>query len=266
MVPAVRSASDADRHRPEVRVRRLLPLLAAVALLTGCELSIAVDLDLDRGGAGEAAVTVALDDELERILDDAGVDVLAGLTEIAEREPDWDASVDRPDAGGLTVRFDAVFEDPQELTDLLDGIHRGLDPEHDPRIFEGLRAESRPGGAVAVAGRVGLLPPSTAGARGEGVGFDEEALERLVAERGDEFVRYELRVTLPTTPEDHDADEVEGASLVWHAPVGELRDVAAVSERPPPPTWVVAGLVALVAAVAVGLGAEVWRRLRTPGG
>ncbi len=245
---------------------RLLPLLAAVALLAGCELSIAVDLDLERGGAGEAAVLVSLDEELERILDDAGVDVLAGLAEIAEREPEWDATVDRPDAGGLAVRFDAAFEDPQELADLLDGIHRGLDPEHDPRIFEGLRVEARPGGAVAVAGRVGLLAPSTPGARGEGVGFDEEALERLIGERGDEFVRYDLRVTLPTAPEDHDADEVEGASLVWHAPVGELREIAAVSERPLPPTWVVAGLVALIAAVVAGIGAVVWRRLRTPAG
>jgi hypothetical protein len=243
-----------------VLVRRLLLLGLAAVLLAGCELSLALDLDIERGGAGRATVTVALDDELERILDDAGVDVLAGLDAIAERDPAWDAAVDRPEEGGLTVRFDAAFEDTAELRDLLDGFHGELDPDHDPRIFEDLRVESRPGGGVALEGRVGLLPPSTPGARGEGVGFDEEALEELVAERGDEFVRYDVRVTLPTDPAEHDADEVDGASLVWHAPVGELRPIAAVSERPPPPTWVVATLVALGAAVVVGLVAAVWRR------
>lgn len=238
----------------------VVPLLALCAVvLAGCELSLALDVDVARGGGGSVDLRIALDDELRTILEDAGVDVLRDLSAVQERNPDWTITPEDTDAGGLQVSLEATFDDPDGFGALMEDLHRGLDAD-DPRITEGLRLERRDGGAIAFLGRVGLVPPTAPGARGEGVGFDEEALERLITERGDEFARYDVRVTLPASPREHDGDVVEGTSVTWRAPVGDLREVSAVSERPAVATGLVALIVALVGFVAAFLATRLLRR------
>lgn len=244
---------------------RLATPLLAVVLLAACELSVALDVDVDRAGGGTVDLHLVLDDELLRILEDASVDPLRDLDVVTTRDGLWSIETEEPEGGGLAVRLSAPFDDPDGFEALLADLHRGLD-EHDPRISEQLRLQVRDGGAVALEGRVGLIPPTSPGVRGEGVGFDDDALARLVEERGDEFARYDVRVTLPAAPEEHDGDAVDGTSITWNAPIGELRDVSAVSERPGPPWVIVIAAVALVAAVAAFIGGIVWRRRRDPTG
>lgn len=237
-------------------------LALAVVLLAACELSVALDVEVDRSGAGTVDLRVALDDDLLTILEDAGVDPLRDLDAVTARDGPWHVTTEEPQDGGLAVHLAAAFDDPAGFEALLRDLHRGLD-EHDPRISERLRIDLRDGGAVAFEGRVGLIPPTSPGARGEGVGFGEEALAELIEQRGDEFARYDVRVRLPAAPAEHDGDAVEETSVTWQAPIGALRDVAAVSRRPGPPRALIiagVGLVGFAAAFLVGVAVRRRRR------
>lgn len=232
---------------------RLLPVLALCLLASACQLRLATDLTLDADGGGTIELVVALDAELAELLDDAGVDLRRGLSETAGAAPEWEIE-EREIEEGMELRFRSRFEDPDQLQRLVDDLHAGLDAQ-DGRLLRSLDVRLAPDGAVLVEGSAGLLLPETTGAEGFGVDVDGDELRRLLDERGDEFVRYDLRVTLPADPVESDADVVEGRTLLWELPVGETRFVSARSEAPSDRTWLVVAAVAggafLVSALTV---------------
>lgn len=240
--------------------RRWPLLLALVAVLTSaCQVRLATDIAVGGDGSGTFEFAVAIDEELARDLRDAGLEPLAGLEQVDEGSAGWEVTEETPEDGGLGVRLRGTFDDPEELRELASELHRQLDAD-DMRVHDGLRLERRDDGSVALSGRVGLRLPAAPGAEGQGVSFDADDLERLIEERGDEFVRYDVRVTLPAAPVEHDADEVDGNSLVWHAPVDGMRDISAVSAVPgTSPVLVALGIGVGTAAVAA-LAVIVWRR------
>lgn len=247
------------------RRRSLLSLVVVAVLTTACQVRLAADVAIGRDGAGTFEFAVAIDEELARDLREAGVEPLAGLEDAAGEESSrWEVVGEEPEDGGVRVRLRAAFDDPDGLTELAADLHRALDRD-DLRVHDGLRLERRDDGSVAVSGRVGLDLPAAPGAEGQGVDFDAEDLERLLRERGEEFVRYDVRVTLPGEPVEHDADEVDGDSLVWRAPVGGMREISAVSAPPGIPSVVLAVAVGAFAAVVTGVGAFLWRRRRREG-
>lgn len=233
---------------------RPLLLLAAMAatLLPACELRLASDVRVAPDGSGTFELVVALDDELHGLLRDGGVDPLAGIDDLSRTTPGWTVESSEDDAGGLEVSLAADFDDPEGFAALTDGVHAALDAE-DGSLWEGLRLVLD-GGEVAFRGEAGLLVPRFPGATGT-IEFDEDDLAALVEERGDEFVRYELRVTLPGELLTHDADRVTGSSLVWDLPVGERRDVSATSRPEVAATPLLVAAVVLV--VATGTAASV---------
>lgn len=230
-------------RRPSAAVLAVL----AACLLSACQLRLATDVAVGRDGGGAFEFGVSLDQELADALRDAGLEPLEDLEEVAAQARGWQVTEQRTDDGGLAVRLRASFDRPDGLGELADELHAGLD-EEDVRVHEGLTLEGREDGSFAVTGRVGLRLPAAPGAEGQGVGFDAEDLQRLLDERGDELVRYDVRVTLPADPVRHDADEVDGASLRWRAPVGRMRSISAVSAVPGPSRWLVVAGVALAAA------------------
>ncbi|MDP8961885.1 MAG: hypothetical protein M3N32_09755 [Actinomycetota bacterium] len=246
--------------------RRALIALAGLAavFLSSCQLRLAMDIRTGSRGSGTLGLAVALDEELVEVLDEAGVDLLAGLDEVRAAAPDWRIEkVDRGDRG-LEVRLESSFDDPGEFETLLDTLDDAL-AEDDARLYDDLRLVPKDDGAVAFEGRIGLLLPTAPGARGAGVAFDADDLERLLATRGQDLVRYELRVTLPAPPREHDADEVSGSSVVWRAPIGKLREVFALSAVPTnPPLLVFASVALAVAAVTALLLIAIHRRWLPP--
>ena len=235
-----------------LRAVRLIAALLAV-VLTSCQMSVAVDVAVARDGGGTLELVIELDRELPELLDRAGVALRAGLEEAVAAAADWDVAVSDTDAGGLRFEATTTFADPEDFARLTDEFHVALDDE-DARLFRRLRLERDDSGAVAFTGQVGLELPAAPGARGIGVAFDADDLERVLAERGDELVRYDLRVTFPGVPEaGHDADAVDGNSLTWRVPVGEQRNVQARSLPPPRPQWLVLTAVALLSAVTMAL-------------
>lgn len=236
----------------------LLPLVMLALLASACQVRLAADVAIGRDGSGTFEFAVAIDEELAQDLREAGVEPLAGLEDAGDSSR-WEVVGEEPDDGGVRVRLQASFDDPDGLAQLSADLHRSLDRD-DVRVHDGLRLERRDDGSMAFSGRVGLALPAAPGAEGQGVGFDAEDLERLLEERGEEFVRYDVRVTLPGEPLEHDADEVDGTALVWRAPVDGMREISAVSAPPGTPPLVIAVAVGLLVAVVTGVGAYLRRR------
>jgi hypothetical protein len=236
-------------------------------LLAGCQFRLGTDIAIGPDGAGTLEVSIGLDAQLRALLTDAGMDPREGLEEAAAAAGEvWRVDVDElsEDGGeGLLVRMRASFDDPAELEDHLRAITSQMDEDIDGQVLDRFRVGVDDSGVVTVDGVAGLVLPTVVGARGDGVAFDGDDLARLIEERGDELVRYDLRVTLPAPPVEHDADEVDGATLTWHLPVGETRSIAAVSDVPRPGTLRTVAIVFVIAAAAGAAIVAIGRR-RSP--
>jgi hypothetical protein len=189
-----------------VRHRSALVAVAAVlALLTSaCQLSLATDIGVAPDGSGTLELAVAVDEELGRLLADAGVDLTLGLEDADAVATDWEVE-QTPRGDGREVRLRTSFEEPAELGALVAELHAGL-TEDDPAILEDVVLAVDDDGRVTFRARAGLDLPTTAGASGTGVTFDAEDLEDVLARDGGSAVRYDLRLTLPGRPVEHDAD------------------------------------------------------------
>lgn len=234
-------------------------IMALAFLSAGCQLQLAVDVAISPGGAGTLELAVGLDEELLELLTDAGFDPTLGLDELDESAPDWRVEQIEGD-DGLTLAFETEFDDPDDFDRVLEDFRRA-GGARDAALFDQLDISVQEDGAVVFSGRAGLRLPESAGAEGAGVEFDGEDLAALMEERGDEFVRYDLRVTLPAEPVSHDGDAREGNSVTWDLPVGEFRAVEARSAPIPDRTWLLVAAVALLAA-AIGAVAVWWTRRR----
>lgn len=244
---------------PTIR-RSLLPLLLSV-LLAACQLRVGADVAIDADGSGRFELLVGLDAELSQLLVDAGVDLADGIDELRAAAPAWEIEHDAS-AQGEELRFAAPFDDPEELARLVEDLHAALDPEEDGRLLASIDVHRTADGAVTFEATAGLVAPSSVGATGSGIDIDGDDLRGLLAQRGDEFARYDLRVTLPAEPVSSDADEVDGRTLVWHLPVGGERSVSARSAAPRDTTWLLVGGTALAAFLGTLLLVTTLRRRR----
>lgn len=243
---------------PITRLRRA-PSLVVVAMLallaSACQVAVGADVTVAADGSGRLAITVALDEELTRSLELDGLDVFASLDELPEG---W-ASERREEDGGLVVTVAAPFADASALSDRVAELRDGLDAD-DPVLIDRLDLQVATDGSATLTGRAGFVPPSSTGMEGAGVQFDGDALAALLAERGGEVLRIDLRVAFPGPVTDTNADQVNGSVATWNLPVTEMQDVRATSEAPSgAQTWL---LVAAVALLGLIIGAVVVRLAR----
>lgn len=247
---------------PRSRVRTILPVLVLAVVASACQVSVGTEVTVAEDGGGRLAVRVALDEDLASSLEQDDVDVFAGLEELPDG---WTSERSSPD-GGQAVTVAANFADPDGLTRRVEQLREGLDGE-DPVLVDELQLSVDDDGAASLSGRAGFRPPSSTGLRGTGVGFDGDDLAALLAERGEEVLRVDLRVAMPGPVVDSNADEVDGHVATWHLPVTELAEVRVDSDPPSPlQRWMVIGaavLVGLVLALVVG---RLVRRRRSDGG
>lgn len=244
---------------------RLVTILALALLASACQLSLATDIGVAADGSGTLEVAVAVDDELGRLLDDAGVDLTLGLAAADAAASEWElAEVAQGD--GREVRLRTTFDEPAELARRVEELHAGLDAD-DPAVLSDVELRLDEDGRVDFTADAGLRLPTTAGATGDGVTFDAEDLDDLLEREGGAAARYDLRLTLPGRPSGHDADARRGRTLTWALPIGDMRPVWAASEPPADRTWLLVGATFVVsAAAATVLVAASRRRGRRPAG
>lgn len=241
---------------PRARRRCRGVVLALLAVLgTACQVRVGTDVSVAADGSGRVAVTVALDEDLATSLTTDGFDPFSGLEELPDG---WTVERSQPD-GGQAVTVTADFVDPQGLTERVAQLQDGLDDE-DPQLLDDLTLTVAEDGSATLRGRAGFRPPSSTGMRGVGVRFDGEDLAALLADRGDEVLRVDLRVTMPGPVVDGNADEVDGGTATWHLPVTELVEVRVASDPPTDRTWWIVGGAVLVGLVGGFVGLGVVRR------
>lgn len=243
----------------------LVAVLAAGIALTGCQARLGADIRVDADGAGRFELAVAVDEQLTRDLRDAGVDVTDVIGDLRGAASPWTIQRRRPETG-LDIRLRADFDGPEQFVRLTERLNETL-RRVGLRLSDGLRLERMDGGVIGVRGQIGLVVSDAAGTGTGPPAVDVDDLRRLLDERGDEFVRYDLRVTLPEPPADHDADHVAGSTLTWRAPAGELRSIAATSRSPGSDAIVLFGIVvatALLTFTTITLITQVRDRHRSP--
>jgi hypothetical protein len=236
--------------------RRTAAVLAAIALATaGCRIDVAAEAALDVTGGGELAVVVRIDGATLRELDALGVD--PGLVALAELDPTsgWRTSRSIDADGGLVLAHRLDVADGAELAAALGALDDGLAPD-DPALRIDLTVATGRGGAVELAGTAGFSPPGTTGLLEDGVPVGPSGAE-LAALTAD-AVHPVLRLRVPGPVRSHDGDRLEGRTVTWVLPVGDVRPVGLSSA---PAAWWRA-LPAAVASVVAAVGAWWWRRRR----
>lgn len=240
--------------RPRRRRRGLALALVAVAA-SACQVRVGTDISVAEDGSGRMAVTIALDEELAGSLTADDFDPFAGLQDLPDG---W--SFERSDAdGGMTATVSTDFEDPAGLAARVSQLGDGVDDE-DPLLFDDVELAVAEDGSATFRGRAGFRPPSSTGLEGVGVAFDGDDLQAVLAERGDEVMRVDLRVSMPGPVVDSDADAVDGRTATWNLPVTELVEVRAASDPPADRTWWVVGGAVLLGLVLGSLLVGVFRR------
>lgn len=243
--------------RRGVRPQHLL-LVVLMSMLSACQLRVATDIEVAADGSGTLELAFALDEETAADLGAAGFDPMSGVDELASSAPGWQVERHEED-GESVVTVATTFADTGEFQALANDLHDALDVE-DARLFDDLSLAVDEDGRARFSGLAGLRPPSSPGADGEGLSFDADDLATLLEEQGDQLVRYDLRVTFAAPVLEHNADEVDGTTVVWHLPVGELENVEATTEAPADRTGVLLAAVVLVAVTAGAVGTVLARR------
>lgn len=228
-------------RRPGILVLAVLALVAS-----GCRLAVTTEVDVAADGAADLALQLRLDGSLLAELDRLGVDPTLDVDAALAGDDGWRRDRRIDDDGGLVLRFTRRAADPQELSSLLADLADGV-PADAPALELDLAVVPGARGAMTIEGRAGVRPPTTIGARRDGVpvGPAGPALAALV----DEVVEATLVMTLPGPVLEHDADRVDGRTLTWELPVGPGRSIRAVGG--PAPWWSVLTRVPREAAAAL---------------
>lgn len=238
-------------------IARTAAVLCLALALTGCRLGVGTEVDVARDGSATVAVRVRVDGALRAELERLGVDPRVDLDLALADDRTWARSEEVDADGGLVLGFARRVADVADLGDVLRGLADGLAPE-DPALVVDLEALPGRRGAVRVAGTVSIRPPAVAGAvrDGQPVGPAGDDLAALT----DEVVDATFRLRVPGAIVRHDADRIEGRTLVWDVPVGAERTIDL--EAAPAPWWAPSRVA--VAAVAA-VGAVWWVVLRPRG-
>lgn len=239
---------------------RRFVLALLLVLLAGCQLRVATDVLVERDGGGQVELTLVVDDELRDLLREAGEDPAAGLGSGAQGAAWTVEVVEEPDATG--VRLSTSFAEPAGLGDAVDALLSGLEPD-DGAVLRDVRLSRDAEGGYRLALRAGIEPPAVVGTAPEDPSaprFDGDDLARLLAERGAEVARADLRVTFPTSPTvEVGSGTIEGTTVTVALPNDRLAEVVVTA---PPPSGLPLRETAAAAAVAAGLGLVVVTLLR----
>ena len=234
------------------RARRCVVLLLLAVVASACQVRVGTDVAVGADGSGRLALTIGLDEELAQSLDADAIDPFAGLDTLPDG---WEVQRE----GERQVTVSADFDEPSGLADRVAQLQDGLD-EQDPAVVQDASLEVAEDGSATFRARAGFRPPSSTGLEGAGVAFDGQDLAALLADRGEQVMRVDLRVTLPGPVVEGNADAVDGRTATWNLPVTELVEVRAVGGPASDRTWWLVGAGALLGLALGVVGVGLWRR------
>lgn len=242
-----------------IQVKRFALLILLAIGLSACTIRLDIGVDVNEDESGSFAVSIGLDEEIRELMTQFGGDDLNLTDELAGDVPEG-FDVEEYSADGFEgVRLSSTFSSFDDLNSKLeeassDGATEAIGTDlvsnfgltHEDEEFrfradltgvdEGLT------GALDEAGGEDLLS-----------GFGAEAMADVFE------VRFSL--TLPGTIKEHNADVVNGNTLVWNLSIADEREtLEAVSSTAGGSYALIIGGAAAAAVVVVGGGIAVSRR------
>ena len=203
-----------DGHSRRTRIKGLglhaglLLLVVSVALLAaGCRIQIGLDTVVKENGSGTFGLRLAADKEIQDLMaqQGGGEDLFSGLKE--GMPEGWTTEEGTDPDGTKWVKATVAFKDQEELKSLLQsGGDSPMGDLGDSQI-EISQTTSLFSVNTRFAGKFDM--GSALSAIGEGAG-EEAPMEMLQS-----IIQFENRVTLPGSIKSHNADEVQGNTLVW---------------------------------------------------
>ena len=240
---------------------RLLLAVAALVLLTGCNVSLNVGVDAHGDGSGVVRVVVTLDKDAADRLHRAGGQLAADDL----RKAGWRVATSTGAKDGhedLTAT--KPFDTPKELTAVMAEVAGPRQPFKD---FKLTRKRSFFHTRSAFSGLVNLNGGAAAFGddrlkqqTGSGLGVDEAELERQAGETVNRFLAVQVAVRLPGHVSAN-APTKAGNGAVWHPKLGELAALSATGSQLDVRRVVVLPLAVIAAAAAAVLTV---RRRRIP--
>ncbi len=198
-------------HDGAVLSRLIAIVVSTLVVLTGCQLSIEVDVVIDDDGSGMIEISATADAEMVARLPDLADQL------IFDDLVDWSVTgPEQTDDGALEVTLTSAFTTLEELSERLDEIGEPL-----TRVGVGRAVDDEAGlTTTAISARLQLPESFEAFADDEllalvgGVPFAEE----LAGLTPGEVVRFELRVALPGEVIETNGTGVGPGVLSWVAP------------------------------------------------
>lgn len=226
----------------------------AALLLTGCQLTLSVDVVLDGDASGSLTVAVTSDAELQQLASEAGVDPLGRMVErIQNLDSPWQVAEETSDTGGArTLSLRSEFAGPEEFalryTEMLEVLQA---PE--ARLLGPLTVSlDEETDLISLSGE---LPLEVTQVAADDYGVDVADLTSQL----DGVVQSTLTVTTPGAVQRSNAAQIlveeetvaepypdAPATMSWQARPGSVTQVAATFER--------GGLDLLRVAIFGGLG------------
>lgn len=216
---------DDDLRRANVRRMALragfLLLCICVALFAmGCKIQIGLDTVVEENGSGTFGMRLAADKEIQDLMAQQGGEDLFG--DLKEDMPEgWNVQEGTDPDGTKWVKTTMAFKDQEELKSLLqsegdspmgDLGNSEIDISQTTSLFA---MKTRFSGKFDLGAALSVI--------GESAG-EEAPIEMLQS-----IIQFENRVTLPGSIKSHNADEVQGSTLIWRPKGGGIVEMNAES-------------------------------------
>lgn len=247
-------------------MKRALVLLALVAATTACQVDVSVKTTIARDGSGDFSLTFLVDKELIDLARGTGEDVFASLGELSADLKAHGWRVKRSNVGGgLSAAIERHFTSPEDLNAALAALES--EPSGPTRGFFHVTVEQSSSflrNKTSFQGTIDLtterllaesdLPEST-----------KNTLRPIVEQAAGEFLKFDVRVTLPggASSTRGDPAEVRGDTVTWRPSLGSRITLAASSAAFNP---VAVGVIGGPIVVLLALAAFRLARRRRPAG
>lgn len=246
-------------------MRRLLPaLLALVVFTTACQMNVDVTTTLNAGGDGRFSIVFSFDKKFIEVVSSTaeGRESLAQIRELgsAFEGSGWAVKTTKPD-GGLRIAVDRTFTSPQDLQRALKGVEeRSKQSLSFLNVFRDFTLDYA-GGTLRTGGSVGGSVDLTTKRLAPTAETNPE-LEKVLKQAAGEVFRFTIKVNMPGRVGTYEGNptRVEGGSVQWRAPFGEVSQFGAKASGFTP--LGLGAIVLPIAAVMVIAGALMVRSLR----